>query len=331
MLTTLGLLASGGIVLYLGAETAVRGASAFARRAGIPVFVLGALLFGLDVESMGTAVTAASRGATQVAAGSIFGSVLFLFSAGFGAALLVSRRPIPSPGNAMVIAPCLPLGAATIALTDRFVSGSEGLILIGFYAIYVALLFRLRRADEEAPVEARAGEDSIDDLPDDGAETSEVHASEASPPPSPRLAPAGAALAGLALLAAGAWLLVEGGTRLIETTTLFPGFVGAAVVGVLTSLDEVLLEIVPVRRGTPELATGNLFGTIAAFSSGLLGLAAVVRPLDLDGAANAAFLGAVFLYAVVAVTFVLRGRAGRLLGGFVLAAYAAWLVATGSV
>jgi Ca2+/Na+ antiporter len=87
----------------------------------------------------------------------------------------------------------------------------------------------------------------------------------------------------------------------------------------------VLLEVIPIRRGEPELATGNLFGTLAAFTTGVPGLAALVRPLFLDGVAAAAFLGVALLYFVVGTVFLVRGRAGRLLGATVLIIYAVWL------
>jgi cation:H+ antiporter len=118
---------------------------------------------------------------------------------------------------------------------------------------------------------------------------------------------------------------VEGGVRLLHHTALTAGFIGAAIIGALAALDEVLLEVLPLRRGVPELATGNLFGTVAAFSTGVLGLAALVRPLVVDSAANSAFLASAALYAVVATAFLARGRAGKLTGVILIALYAIWL------
>src|SRR5207249_3423248 len=105
------------------------------------------------------------------------------------------------------------------------------------------------------------------------------------------------AVVGLAVLFGGAWLLVAGGIRIVVRTGLQAGFVGAAIVASLASLDEVLLEVLPVRRGRPELATGNLFGTLAAFTSLVPGIAALIRPLQVDGAAAVAFIAAAGLYA----------------------------------
>ena len=311
MLLALGLLAGGTAVLYIGAEAAVRGAAGLARTAGIPMFVLGALLFGTDLEGLGTAVVAAGRGQTSIAAGEIFGSILFVFSAAFGVAVLLSRRPVPSPGTAMVLAPSLPLLAASVAIFDGVVARWEGILLVVLFGLYVWFVVRegraaVRRRTEE--IEREAGE-----------------------APRSRGVQAAFTVGGLALLYVGATVLVAGAERLVLETDLLTGFVGAAILGALVSVDEVLLEVLPIRRGTPDLATGNLFGTLAAFTTGVLGLAAVVRPLQVDGAGSLALLGVALLYAVVGTTFLARERVGKVVGLTVLVVYAAWILVASAV
>lgn len=315
MLPALAFLAVGAVVLYLGADAAVRGAGALARALAVRAFALGALLFGIDLEGLGTALVAAGRGQTILAAGEIFGSVLFLFSAAFGVALLVAPRPVPSPDPAMVLAPSVPVMVAAVAISDRAVGRVEGGLLVVLYLAYaVVVVMQGRRAREEGS----AAEGDASRVPAGvGRSGPTVRAA--------RLRPAVTTLLGLAAVYGGSLLLVEGGTRVLGGTQLSAGFVGAAVLGVLVSLDEILLSVLPVRQGSPELATGNLLGTLAAFSTAVLGLAALVRPVDLDSAASLAFLGAVALYAVVATVFVTRGRAGRGTGVAILLAYVAWL------
>jgi cation:H+ antiporter len=310
MLLALGLLVGGAVLVYLGAEAAVRGAAGFARAVGIPMFALGALLFGIDLEGLGTAVVASAGGQPSIAAGEIFGTILFLYSAAFGAALLLSRKPVASPPPSMVVTPAAALVVAAFAITDQFVDRLEAGLLILLFAAYVALVVQHGRL-------ARAR-----------AERMEHEAAEA---PRGRWLLAGLTVGGMALLFVGATVLVDGGIRLLAATGLSAGFVGAAVIGVLVSLDEILLEVLPIRRGAPDLATGNLFGTLAAFCSGVLGVAALVRPMAIDSAAGLAFLGAAGLYAIVATVFLARGRGWRGLGVTVLAAYAVWLVAGASL
>src|SRR5207253_5371471 len=111
----------GTAVLTAGAESAVRGSARFAIAVGVPAFVLGALLFGIDLEGLSAALLAAGRGQTQIAAGEAFGTVVFLFGVGFALALLLSRGPIKSPSPLMVVAPAVSVAAAAIAVYDQYV------------------------------------------------------------------------------------------------------------------------------------------------------------------------------------------------------------------
>ena len=304
MLLAVVLLVVGAVVLIAGAESAVRGTARLSLAAGIPAFALGALLFGIDLEGLSAALLAAGRGQTQIAAGEAFGTVLFLFGVGFALALLLAKGPVESPSAMMVIAPSIPLAAAALAMSDERITRLEGGLLVFLYVGYVFSVLAEGRGLEERTEELRR-------------EAAEVHGSV-------RRAVV-IAVIGLGAVYGGAWVLVDGGIRLLAHTALSAGFVGAAVVGTLAGLDEILLEVLPIMRGTPELATGNLFGTVAAFSSAVLGLAALVRPLQLDTATDLAFLGGAVMYAFVSVVFLVRGRLARPAGVLLLAAYLAWL------
>lgn len=302
VLVAILLLGGGAAVLAVGAESAIKGAGRLALARGLSPFLLGALLFGIDVESLGAAVIAAGKGQPAIAAGEAFGTIVFLFSAAFGAALLLAKKPIESPAPSMVLLPGLLLVVGALSLYDQYVSRSEGVALIATYAVYISLVVREGRA-------ARARGELVRHEVEEG----------------PRIPPSLLLVGGLVLVYAGANVLVSGGIRLLRHTSLAAGFVGAAIIGALAALDEVLLEVLPVMRGMPDLATGNLFGTVAAFSTGVIGLAAVVRPLVIDTAASSAFIAATALYAIVSVPFLARGRAGKLVGLLVLVAYGLWL------
>jgi cation:H+ antiporter len=208
----------------------------------------------------------------------------------------------------MVLLPGLAVLLGAAALSDQVVSRPEGLLLIAAYAIYLGVVLRQRRVAEQRGIEiAREAREG------------------------PGLPPLPLLLVGLGMVYVGANVLVDGGVRILERTSLAAGFVGSALIGTLASLDEVLLEVLPVVRGTPELATGNLLGTVAAFPTAVLGLAALVRPLTIDASAGLALLAAAALYAVVAVAFLLRGEISRPAALLLLIVYVAWLVYTATL
>lgn len=299
------LLIVGAVVLTVGAEAAIRGAARFGRDHGISPFLLGALLFGMDLESLGAALIAAGKGTTSIAAGEAFGTMVFLLGVGFAAALLLSKRPIDAPRPGMILMPIGCLIAGGLALHDQTVTRAEGLALIALYAAYVYAIVQEGRA-----VRARAKE--IEREADEGFS----------------LPPAALAAGGLVLVFLGATWLVDGGVRILSVTGLSAGFVGAVVIGALAAADEVLLEVIPVRRGITELATGNLLGTVAAFSTGAIGLAALVRPLVVDPAGTLTYLAGAVLYSTVAMVFLARGRAGRALGIVLVLGYGSWIFLT---
>ena len=303
MVLALFLLIAGAAILTVGAEAAIRAAGKLAMSRGISAFTLGALLFGIDIESLGAALIASGRNQPAIAAGEAFGTIVFLFGVGFGIALLVARGPVRSPSQPMVLWPAAGLVLCALALWDERLTRYDGFVLVLAYILYIGAVLREGHA-------ARAVGEHI-----------EHEASEAR-----RVPPVALLIGGLVLVYVGANVLVGGGIRILDRTDLTAGFVGAAIIGALASADEVLLEVLPVRRGMTELATGNLFGTVAAFSTAVIGLAALIRPVDLDSSAESAFLAAAVMYTVVATAFLVRGKAGKVVGVTLVLLYGTWVV-----
>ena len=303
MILALLLLIGGAVVLTVGAESAIRGAGKFATARRISPFTLGALLFGVDLESLGAVLIASGRNQPALAAGEAFGTIVFLFGVGFGIALLVARQPVASPSQPMVLWPAAGLVLCALALWDETVTRYDGFVLVLSYILYIGLVVREQQT-------ARAVGEHIEH------EAAEVG----------RIPPVALLIGGLVLVYVGANVLVGGGIRILERTGLTAGFVGAAIIGALASADEVLLEVLPIRRGMTELATGNLFGTVAAFSTAVIGVAALIRPLDVDSSAESAFLAAAVLYTVVATVLLARGKAGKVVGVALLFLYGMWVL-----
>jgi Ca2+/Na+ antiporter len=274
------LFAAGAAVAVLGSRITLRAARGLvAPVAGWPIGQ--EMLVSLSPGATVTALAAAGRDQTSLAAGTALGVVVFLFAALFGGSLIVARAPMPAPPLTVLLFPGGILLASAITLTDQVVTRVEGVGLIGAFAVYLLV----------------------------------VATAEPSTPRTGIAALVGTAI-GVGVLYVAATLLLEGSTRILERTTLAAGFVGAALVGGTASLREAART-----RRTPE----GPFRSVAALAAGVLGTAALLRPLVVDAAAASALLAATALYAGVCAVFLVRGEAWRLTGLLVLGLYGAWL------
>src|SRR5262249_6978955 len=156
---------------------------------------------------------------------------------------------------------------------DRSLSRPAGFLLAVVYVPYL-LWVLLEPSREPAAAPATA--------PDDPPEASP--ASDAVPATT-RDGFAGSlarALGGAAVVAAGGWALVEGTVRASGHGKLAPGFAGAALAGSIAALPFALLVLfprMPVRGADPGEAAMTTLSGLVTF---VPGVAAVVRPFELD-------------------------------------------------
>ena len=134
-------------------------------------------------------------------------------------------------------------------------------------------------------------------------------------------------LAGLGLLLAGGEAMVRGAVALGRWMGLSPLVVGILIIGVATSMPEMVISVEAVLLGHPEIAIGNIIGSNSANIMLVLALTALVRPLHHQ---PRALVPDGLIVGGVALLFVVLGFTGRIslpeglvmLGG--LAAYMAW-------
>jgi cation:H+ antiporter len=92
--------------------------------------------------------------------------------------------------------------------------------------------------------------------------------------------------------------------------------------------EELARVAVPSRRGRPELALGNVTGTIIHFAAFNAGVIALIKPLALDHDTTRLYLPAAAASpAIFAAILLVRHRLGRIEGAALIALYAAYLAA----
>ena len=138
----------------------------------------------------------------------------------------------------------------------------------------------------------------------------------------------GEVVGGVVALAVGAELLVRGATGIAAELEISEVVVGAAIVAVGTSLPEVATTAVAAWRGEHDIAVGNAIGSNVFNLLGVLGLAAVVAPLEVDPRLYEFELPALALSTAILVPLARRGSLRRQDGLMLMLLYAAFVAAT---
>ncbi|SCY98060.1 calcium/sodium antiporter [Microvirga guangxiensis] len=250
----------GGLVLLVvGAEILVKGASRLALSLGLSPLVVGltVVAFGTSAPEVAVSVGAVLGGQTDIAIGNVVGSNIFnvLFILGVSALvtpLIVNRQVIRQEVPIMIGVSTLLL----VMLRDRVISTAEAALLLALLVGYTAfLVVQSWRANRR--------------VPDEGLEGTVVDGSSGS---GSRLAQAAMILVGLACLVAGSRLLVAAAVSFAIALGVSDLIVGLTIVAAGTSLPEVATSITAAVRGNRDIAVGNVVGSNVFNILGCLGL-----------------------------------------------------------
>lgn len=265
-------LAGGAVLLYLGAEWFVAGASALAIAIRIPQIIIGltVVAYGTSAPEVVVGIQAAVAGHGDVALGNVIGSNIANIGLILGVTALIRpiavgrslrRRELPVLLFGTLLVPLL--------LLDGVVSGVEGAGLVVLAMLYTALMIRsARRASGQSP--QPVGEDSIEPL---------AQLAGKSKIAGPLRVAIKAALGLGILLLGGSWF-IDGAVSLARGLGISERVVGLTIVAIGTSLPELVTSVVAARRGHSDLALGNVVGSNIFNIFLCLGLAALVRRID---------------------------------------------------
>lgn len=309
MLEAWGYFLLGLVLLALGGDSIVKGASGLAQKLGASPFIAGLLLiaFGTSLPELAVNARAVWVGAQDLALGNAVGSNIVNLGLTLGAAALAA----PVLVRLRVLSPLLVLLAvATLALIvfglDGVISRLEGTALL---LVFVAMLmFLLVRARHEQP-EVQAGVIEY-------ASTRVVLWMNLL-----RFAVA------VALLYFGAKFVVQGAPVIGVRWGLSPLLVGLLPVAIGTALPEVAAAIAAARRGQGDMVAGHVIGSSLFNLLVVIGGMAAFRPLPLPESFVRLELPAAIAFVLVLYPL-LRGdlRISRNEGMVLVLAFVGWVV-----
>jgi cation:H+ antiporter len=314
--TDLALLLGGGVLLYLGAEWFVGGASSLALALRVPQLVVGltVVAYGTSAPEVIVSIEAARSAHGDVALGNVIGSNIANIGLILGIAALVRparvdralrRRELPVLLASTAVLP--------LVLLDGAVSLVEAVGLLVVAAGYTAIMVWAARSAREVTAAHR-----------DAAVTGAAADAAGAPTPGGRLRAAVIAAVGLGVLLVGGNLFVRGAVSLAQVLGFSERVVGLTLVAVGTSLPELITSVIAARKGHSDIAVGNVVGSNIFNVFLCLGAAGLAGPIGKPLAALSFDLLALGAMTVLAAVFIRSERTiTRAEGAAALTAYLA--------
>ena len=263
---------------------------------GIAPFVLSVALSGFETENLAAGIAANAKGLSGAAAGTFLGGVTFLAFGVAGLGGLIAPIRVGLPIGFAVWTAIAPLPLFAFAINGR-VSRLEGALLVVWSLVALVGLARTGRG-------LLAAEDEEERVRRPGLKL----------------------FAGLALLTGGGWLIGQGLRTTVRQFGVPQTLLGNTALAATVEAEELARFAVPARRGRPEIALGNIAGTVVHFAAFNAGIIALVKPLTLGPETTRFYLPvAVASPAILAGVLVVRKQLGRLEGAVLTGLYIAYV------
>jgi cation:H+ antiporter len=301
-------LIAGLVGLWLGTESALRGAVSISKTLGMSEFVVGVaiLSIGSDLPELAIAIDGAIvnlRGgqASDVVVGSAIGSGLgqigfVLGSVGLLSYLALPRRIVVEHGPVLLGSLVL-LG---IVGYDGTVSRAEGVFLVTVYLVYLWLLL----SDRDSSI---SKDDSASSLP---LGTSWLFV-----------------VVGLGVVIASAELTVSAAGNVARMLDIRESFIAIVVIGLGSSLPELSISIAAVIKRQHRMSVGNIIGSNIFDTLVPVGVAAIISGISFDFNMVTRDLPFLLALSALVLTFFWKRRGiQRFEAAIILAAYCGYVL-----
>lgn len=270
----------GLVVIILGAEMLLRGASRIAAMLGIKPILIGmtVVAIGTSAPELAVGIAATYEGKGNLAVANIVGTniVNILFILGLSAAI----RPLPLhllsiklDVPVMIVAMLALFGMAWNGVLSR----AEGFALVGAAVVYTIVLVRLSRRESE-------------EMRKEFAEEYSPEALKAGRGLAKGAWNAVLLLVGIGLTVLGADLLVAGATSLAKLLGVSDAVIGLTIVAIGTSAPELATTVMATIKDDRDVAVGNLIGSSISNILVIMGLTCIAAPNGVDVSRDVLFI-----------------------------------------
>ena len=251
-----------GALIY-GADFIIKESERIALHFNISHFVIGATLvaFGTSLPEMAASMMASANGKSDMAVANVVGSVIFNITMVLGIVFFIAKKMQPKRDlfaldSAWVVVPVV---VFFIMVQDGVISRVDGILYLLLMASYLLFLFSSSKEDLENELD----EDLASEKFNWGKTVLLLSI-------------------GFILTIGGASFVVESGTNIARVFGVSEWIIGIFLISLGTSLPELVVSLVAVKKGNAEMSIGNIIGSNVANFSMVLGGASLLSPLSVD-------------------------------------------------
>jgi len=258
--------------LWVGARLLVDSAIRLARRFGLSDITIGLTIvaMGTSTPELAVSVDAALKGVGDIAVGNILGSNIYNLAFILGVISLLRVIPIAESfvrRDGVALLGATLVGA--VAMVDLQITRLEGGLLAGLFVAYTAYLLRASQAEE--------------------ATSHSFEAVDITRQVTERVRFRGRdivfLIGGLAVVLVSGDYMVRAASELARGAGISELVIGGTIVAAGTSTPEFAVSLVAIRRRSFGVSVGNIVGSNIFNVTGILGVAALVRPLGVSSTA----------------------------------------------
>ncbi|WP_418965837.1 calcium/sodium antiporter [Cetobacterium sp.] len=292
----------GVVFLVLGANSLVDGASVIAKRFNIPNIVIGLTIvaFGTSAPELVVNVISALNGKSAITLGNVVGSNIINILIILGITAIIYPLTVSRNTVKFEIPIALFASVLTYVLSKNgIISRGDGFILLGFFILFLMYNTYLTVTNREE---------------------SELEVKNYTLPIA-----IGVTILGFILLVFGGKFIVDSAVDLARNFGISERVISVTVVSLGTSLPELATSVVAAFKKNTDIAIGNVVGSNIFNTFFILGISAVITPIDVP---NSAFIDLILnmVASVLLLAFVLRNyRLNRIHGLLFLAVYSTYL------
>lgn len=260
------------LILWKAASLFVEGAVGVAFLLRVPKMIIGLVLVSLATTSpeLFTSLIAAIKGFPELALGNALGSVVVDASVALGVAAVVAVAPLrvdPAIFKISATTLIIVLSLAFLLVLDGTLSRIEGVLLLGGFVSYTAVLYRHYRKLHK--------ENELDTLLEEEGLSSSKHRST-------WWRVLFHFLIGLGGVLFGSEMLVRGASGLASALGMPPVVVGLTITAIGTSMPEIATCIASALKRESAIGVGNIIGADILNVCWVAGASAVANPLSAE-------------------------------------------------